>query len=125
MSATKLKTTQVKHYREKLLAEQGGVCALTHYPLASKDAVLDHDHSTGLCRGVIHRGANALLGKLENNHKRYGVSVPMMYAIGRNLENYLNRDFSSMPLHPTHKTDEEKRIRRNTLARKRRAASKE
>lgn len=125
MSINRLKTTQVKAYREALLQQQGGVCALTHYPLDPKDAVLDHCHTTGLCRGVIHRGANALLGKLENNHKRYGVSLPMMLALGRNLEGYLKRDFSTMPLHPTYKTDDEKRIRRNALARKRRAALKE
>ena len=121
----KLKTTQVKAYREKMLAEQGGVCALTHYPLALGDAVLDHDHATGLVRGVIHRGANSLLGKLENNHKRYGVSKPMLFAIGRNLEVYLTRSFESNPLHPTHKTDDEKRLVRNAKARAARAKKKE
>lgn len=125
MSIRKLKVSEVKKVREELLRRQGGVCALTHYPLDPKDAVLDHCHTTGHIRGTIHRGANSLLGKLENNHKRYGVTLPMMFAIGRNLEAYLKQDFSTMPLHPTHKTDEEKRIRRNTLARKRRAAAKE
>ena len=121
----KLKTTQVKAYREKMLAEQGGVCALTHYPLDPSDAVLDHDHATGLVRDVIHRGANSLLGKLENNHKRYGVSKPMMFAIGRNLEAYLSRSFEANPLHPTHKTEDEKRLVRNAKARAARAKKKE
>lgn len=125
MSVRRLKVSEVKKVREELLRRQGGVCALTHYPLDPNDAVLDHCHTTGHVRGTIHRGANSLLGKLENNHKRYGVSLPMMLAMCRNLEAYLKQDFSAMPLHPTHKTEEEKRIRRNTLARKRRATKKE
>lgn len=121
----KLKTTQVKAYREKMLAEQGGVCALTHYPLAPGDAVLDHCHTTGFVRGVIHRGANSLLGKLENGYRRYGVSKPMMFAMGRNLEAYLTRSFEANPLHPTHKTPDEKRLVRNAKARAARAKKKE
>lgn len=123
--ANKLKTTQLKAFREAMLGAQGGVCAITHYPLASKDAVLDHCHSTGHVRGVIHRGVNSLLGKLENNHKRYGVSAPMMYAMGRNLEAYLTHNFTNNPLHPTHKTEDEKRLVRNAKARAARAKKKE
>lgn len=125
MSVRKLKTTEVKKVREELLRRQGGVCALTHYPLDPSDAVLDHCHTTGHIRGTIHRGANSLLGKLENNHKRYGVSKPMMFAIGRNLEAYLTRSFEANPLHPTHKTEDEKRLARNAKARAARAKKKE
>ena len=40
--------------------------------LASKkdDWVLDHDHQTGMVRGVISRQANSLLGKVENFYIR-------------------------------------------------------
>lgn len=40
--------------------------------LASKkdDWVLDHDHQTGMVRGVISRQANSLLGKVENFYMR-------------------------------------------------------
>ena len=125
MSVRKLKTTEVKKVRAELLRLQGGVCALTRYPLDPKDAVLDHDHSTGHLRGVLHRGVNSVLGKIENSYRRYGVSLPMLTAMGRGLEAYLKADYSHMPLHPTHKTEDEKRIRRNAMARKRRAAAKE
>lgn len=121
----KLKTTQVKPYREKMYAEQSGRCAITHYPISLEKAVLDHDHSTGKVRGVLSRGANALLGKIENNFKRYGLTFPEVAALGKNLGTYLSRNYDHNPLHPTHKTDEEKRIRRNALAKKRRAAAKE
>lgn len=108
-----------------MLEAQGGVCAITHYPLAAKDAVTDHCHETGHIRGVIHRGVNSLLGKLENNRKRYGVSAPMMYAMGRNLEAYLTSDHTVNPLYPTHKTEDEKRLVRNAKARAARAKKKE
>jgi hypothetical protein len=61
----------VKAYRQKLLAEQGGVDALTGLPLEEKGAVLDHNHETEVVRGVIDRQVNAALGKIENIWKRY------------------------------------------------------
>lgn len=121
----RLKASEVKAFREKMYADQGGVCALTHYPISLDQAVLDHDHATGQVRGVLHRGANALLGKVENNHKRYGVSAPMVAAMGRNIGAYLSADYSANPAHPTHRTEDEKRIRRNLLAAKARKAKKE
>lgn len=36
------------------------------------DAVVDHCHSTGLVRGVLHRQSNAWAGKIENSWKRFG-----------------------------------------------------
>lgn len=120
----RLKAGEIKGYREELYVKQGGRCALTGYSIPLTDAVLDHCHKTGHVRGVIHRGVNSLLGKIENAHKMYGVSLPMVYAMGKGLEAYLTQDHTLHPLHSTHKTTEEKRIRRNTLARKRRAAAK-
>lgn len=122
--ATKLKTAQVKPFRENMHAVQGGRCALSHYPIPIGDAVLDHCHTSGHVRGVLHRGVNSLLGKIENNFKRYGISYPMMIAMCKNLDAYLGRDHSGNPLYPTHKTADEKRERTNMLARKRRAAAK-
>lgn len=118
----RLTQAAVKAYREAKLKEQGGRCALTGYTLSPSEAVLDHDHVTGHVRGVVHRGVNALLGKLENNHKRYGVSLPQVIAMGRGLEAYLSKDYSGNAYHYTHRTEDEKRERANMLARKRRAA---
>ena len=121
---TRLKTTQVRGYREELHIKQGGRCAITYYPLSGDRAVLDHDHSTGHVRGVLDRGANALLGKIENNYKRYGMSLPQVIAMCKNIGDYLGKDYSHMPLHPTHKTEDEKRLARNKRARVARAAKK-
>lgn len=123
--ATRLKTTQLKAWREAQWEAQGRRCALTGYPLALADAVADHDHETGHVRGVIHRGVNSLLGKLENGYRRYGVSRPMMYALGTGLRSYLEQDHTVNPIYPTHKTEDEKRLVRNAKARAARAKKKE
>lgn len=57
--------------REQILNDQNECCLITDVLLQSKDAVLDHDHETMFVRGVIHRQANAALGKIENIYKRY------------------------------------------------------
>lgn len=84
--------------------------------------VLDHDHSTGAVRGVLHNGCNALLGKVENNYKRYGVRD--LAAFLYNAAPYLQRHASNQTglLHNTHKTGDEKREQRNAKARATRAA---
>ncbi len=120
----RLTQAAVKAYREAKLKEQGGRCALTGYTLSPAEAVLDHCHTTGHIRGVVHRGVNALLGKLENNHKRYGVSLPQVIAMGEGLREYLSKDYSEQPYYYTHRTEDEKREARNAKARKARAAKK-
>lgn len=52
---------KVKAYREK---NKPTCCPI----LSTKgdDWVVDHDHQTGMVRGVISRQANSLLGKIEN-----------------------------------------------------------
>ena len=65
------------------------------------DAVLDHDHKTGMVRGVLHRQSNARGGKIENSWKRFGqnnakVSLPQALI---NLAKYLKRGDTKF-LHP-------------------------
>lgn len=121
---TRLKTTQVAIVRTQLLGQQAGRCALCQLPCSASEAVLDHDHSTGAVRAVLHRGCNALLGKIENNYKRYGVRSVASFCQG--VAGYLQRHITNQTglLHPTYRTDEEKRLARNAAARKKRAAAK-
>lgn len=124
MTARKLRVAEVAEVRVKLLAQQEYRCALCRLPLAPPEAVLDHDHSTGAIRASLHRPCNALLGKVENNYRRYGVSNLAAWAQG--MPAYLQQHAVNRTglLHPTHKTDEEKRLARNAKARKTRAARK-
>ena len=116
----RIKASQVPAVRARLLAEQKGKCALCGTALSSDKAVLDHCHSSGYIRGVLHRGCNSLLGKIENNHRRYGVSNLAAFLSG--VVPYLHSSHLKYNLlHPTFKTDEEKRLARNAAARKRRA----
>ena len=117
----RLTQAATKAYREAKLREQGGRCALTGYTISVTEAVLDHDHATGHVRGVLHRGVNSLLGKIENNHKRYGVSLPMLRAMAPAIADYIQRDYSNNPYYPTHRTEDEKRELRNKRAREARA----
>ena len=120
----KLKASEVASTREQMLVNQGGRCALCKLPLPLGQAVLDHDHATGIVRGVLHRGCNSLLGKVENNHRRYGVRSLDAFLAGTAA--YLGNHITDRTglLHPTHKTEEEKRVARNAKARKTRAAKK-
>jgi len=119
----RLKVTRLPAFRNELLAKQGGKCAICQLPCSTGQAVLDHDHSTGAIRATLHRGCNALLGKIENNHKRYG--VPNLSACLQGVGKYIQRHSTNVTgmLHPTFKTDDEKRLARNAKARALRAAA--
>lgn len=71
-------TADTKRVREELLEIQEGRCAITNLPIPDKQAVLDHDHETQFVRAVLHRQVNAMLGKMENAHKRYKVGYQPM-----------------------------------------------
>lgn len=62
---------EIKDTREKLLAEQGGIDAMTGIEIPKGKAVLDHCHDTQYVRGVLHRQSNVMLGKIENGFMRY------------------------------------------------------
>jgi hypothetical protein len=120
----KLKASEVAQYRATALEEQGGHCMLCCDRVASEDAVLDHDHKTGHVRGVLHRGCNAMLGHIENNRARNMLKDARLWRFLRGVERYITADHTQRPLHPTHRTAEEKVARTKKLAAKRRAAKK-
>ncbi|WWO60296.1 recombination endonuclease VII [Xanthomonas phage SB4] len=93
---------------------------------APNDPVLDHDHSTGAVRGVLHRGCNSGLGVVENGAKRFGF-LPVLIQFCMGLGSYLRLHEENRTgfLHPTHKTEDEKRLLRNKRARVARAKKKE
>lgn len=119
----RLKQSEVATWREQALDAQGHRCLLC-CEVVSDDAVADHEHKTGHMRGVLHRGCNAMLGHIENNRARNGLKGPRLFSMLSRVETYLALDCSVNPLHPTHRSPEEKAERTRTLARKRRAAKK-
>lgn len=120
----KVRPKDLAAFRIKLLADQGGKCAITGQKLTPDTAVVDHCHRTGEIRGVLHRGVNTLLGNLENNRARAGLSDDVLFAkFLKGVLQYLHTARTGV-LYPTHKTEEEKRVARNKRARARRAASK-
>jgi hypothetical protein len=124
VSVIKLKVAEVAEWRRTTLAMQQGRCALCKLACAESQAVADHCHTTGFMRAVLHRSCNALLGKVENNYRRYGVSNLAAWAAGMPayLQHHAVRRHPQ--LHPSHKTAEEKRLARNAKARKTRAKRK-
>lgn len=120
----RLSAGKLKEWREATWLAQGKRCALTGYTISLAEAVADHDHATGHVRGVLHRGANSVLGKIENNYRRYGVSLPMLRAMAPAVAAYIEKDYSANVFYPTHRTEDEKRELRNKRARDARAKKK-
>lgn len=104
----KLKFTQIKEHRERELQAQNNLCALCGDPITD-DAVLDHDHKTGLLRQVLHRGCNSMLGKIENNMPRSKITLDRLEVFAGRLIEYIKTQHT-LCLHPTYKTPEEKKM---------------
>lgn len=117
----RLKSSEVSSYRETKLAEQGGRCSLCGDVIEDGKAVLDHDHKTGHVRGVLHSGCNSMLGHIENNRPRYSLLGARLLRWCAAVFKYIHTDYSDQPLHPTHRTEDEKRLLKNKRARKARA----
>ena len=104
--------------REELLKQQGGICALCLEPIESGKAVLDHCHSSGQIRAVLHRGCNSLEGIIQNNLARNLITQSRLRNILNNLISYQKQ--LKPILHNTHRTPEEKKERIRKRARARR-----
>jgi len=59
-----MKNKDLKPYRLALLKKQGYVCPLCELELLPEDAALDHCHTTGHVRQVLHRSCNSAEGKI-------------------------------------------------------------
>jgi hypothetical protein len=52
---------------EEMLAEQNGVCASCGTPPTGKKLSIDHDHETGVIRGLLCQPCNTALGLLKDS----------------------------------------------------------
>jgi hypothetical protein len=125
-SVHKLKSKEVKTTRLALLEAQGWVCAICKLACEEDQAVLDHDHKGGHIRAVLHRGCNALLGRVENNAPRHGIKLEQLIAFlaGASVYVDVHRTNQTSLIHPTHFTPEEKVERRKKKAKKAREKAK-
>lgn len=121
-----LKSTEVKVVREKLLQKQKGKCDVCGILIRGVDhAVLDHCHTSGVIRGVLHASCNGAEGKVKVKAMRGHKGVtPEDYIIG--LGKYLekHKEVQTQLIHPKHMTEDRKRLARNAKARAARARAK-
>lgn len=126
MTQHRLKQSEIAAYRVATLAGQGNKCALCGETVPQAEAVLDHCHKSGVIRGTLHRGCNAMLGHIENNAPRHKLSDrvrlhKMLSGVVKYTQKFAGTAALTRPLHPTYKTEDEKRLARNAKARKTRA----
>ena len=71
---------QTERYIRNLFQEaQRGICPICQKPLAGRIS-LDHSHSTGEPRGLLHQQCNMKVAQIETHTKR------LNYIISRQLE---------------------------------------
>jgi hypothetical protein len=121
----KIARTQMRGVVVKLLKDQGGLCCLCKEPIdlaIAKEGVIDHDHSTGEVRGVLHRWCNGQLGKVEGAATRAKRGGTMLHWL-KNAVDLIENGKSGL-MYPSHKTDDEKKAARALKERTRRAQLK-
>ena len=92
---TYLKYSQLAQYRKK---NQPKECPIM-MTVCSKPCV-DHNHTSGMVRGVISMEANTFLGRVENSFRRFGTSSEAKLSdILRNMADYLDQGDTNV-LHP-------------------------
>lgn len=127
MALVKIKVAQIAAVRNAIASRrQGNKCPLCERTFGARViSCLDHDHVTGLVRGVLCKNCNGIEGKIKNLAVRGRVGLTSVEYL-RNIANYMDHysiDRTSL-LHPLHLTTDEKRVKRNTKARKVRAKRK-
>ncbi len=117
----RIKISEIPAYRDKYIIDQKGKCWLCEIDLSKVTPCLDHDHETGFLRGVLCQNCNGIEGKIHNLARR-AKRDKTKYDFVNKVLSYWNH-FSACQrkeIHPTHKTPDEKRLRRNKKARERR-----
>lgn len=98
-----LQLKEVQETRSKLAEEQQGIDPILGVPFPDGKLCLDHDHDKQNIRATLHLQTNAFEGKVTNAYTRclkWLTDVPLPEIL-RNLANYLERDYSDNPYHPS------------------------
>lgn len=111
MGAPRLKQSEIKEYREKLIAKQKDICPVCKTELRPEDSALDHCHKTGHVRAALHRSCNGAEGRiLQWAGARSRGDDPVEFL--QNLIRYWKRDWSKNPIHPKHGVPKRRKKRR-------------
>lgn len=108
MDASRLKPKDLAKYRESQLKRQKYKCPLCGTTIKPEEAVLDHDHSTGYVRSVLHRSCNQVEGRVLSWVKRSRSDDPQEFL--RRLLAYWRKSYYHKPIHPSHKNETEREI---------------
>lgn len=101
--------------RNSLLQEQGFIDPVLQEPVVKP--CLDHDHVEGYVRGVLGYKVNLFEGsvtKLWGRHLEADAKISMSQAL-RNLADYLEKDYTTNPLHGKYVDDQKAALRRMTV----------
>lgn len=104
----RIKQSEIKLYREKLLKEQGYICPLCKTKITKQEATLDHDHETGKIRQVLHRSCNQAEGRILSWAKRSRSKDPKAFV--NNLVSYWDVEYGARPDHPQHLSQAEREL---------------
>jgi hypothetical protein len=122
---TRLKAKDIDSLRRKISLEQNNKCWICEIDLSSVKACLDHDHFTGRIRSVLCQNCNGIEGKIKNLSNR-GKRDKTRYDFVNKILSYWNFHSAHQreEIHPSHRTEDEKRLIRNKKARLRRKKKK-
>jgi len=125
---TKLSKAQTDDMRETLKVAQGHRCALCEQPFhALAGAVcVDHDHDTGMIRGVLCANCNRMEGEVRlssNRAKRRMTREKWLSGLLEYWEYHVKNPSGN--IYYKHKTQDEKRLLANKRARLKRKKLKD
>lgn len=124
--SNRLRAKDIPVVRDQIASDQGFICPICSTDLIDKTRCLDHDHATGAIRGVLCLNCNQIEGKIKNLARRGKRDLNPREFLESIIWYWDKHSNNPDPrLHPTHLTEEEKRLRRNAKARARRKKQKE
>lgn len=63
---------------DSMYMEQLGLCAACHEPFGDKKPCVDHNHKTGIIRGLVHHKCNTVMGLIDDDHTKLGFIVEFL-----------------------------------------------
>ena len=106
-----LKQKDIKEYREAQLLAQDSMCPLCGLTIQPEEAVLDHCHTEGHVRMVLHRSCNSAEGRILHWAGRMSKGDCHVTFV-ENLLDYWRMEHSVNPKHPKHGKPKTKRKRK-------------